>query len=152
MIPLVPCANSRCVSFGTPRLFSPCLTISSKTAEVCRVRVCALVTGNLSWKTTLLAITMWSLKTGGLWWQVQLHWNVGPSARSRWSFKIGSLSWQWSLKTGFTVYVRADIPVMVIPKTVYTIFGNTKIYTSNIVSPVSTCLCDIISTQGYAPL
>ena len=47
---------------------------------------------NLSWKTTLLAIKIWSLKTGGLWWQVQLHWNVGHSARNvvfqdRWSLK-----------------------------------------------------------------
>ncbi len=40
---------------------------------------------NLSWKTTLLAIKICPLKTGGLWWQVQLHWNVGPYARGMWS-------------------------------------------------------------------
>ena len=46
---------------------------------------------------------MWSIKTGGLWRQVLLCWNVGPSAKNVWSFKTGGLSWQWSLKTGFTV-------------------------------------------------
>ncbi len=50
---------------------------------------------------------MWSVKTGGLWWQVQLHWNVGPSAKSVWSFKTGGLSWQWNLKIGFTVVSQA---------------------------------------------
>ncbi len=48
---------------------------------------------------------MWSLKTGGLWRQVLLHWNVGVLyTRNIWSFNTGGLSWQWSLKTGFTVY------------------------------------------------
>ncbi len=47
---------------------------------------------------------MWSLKTGGLWWQVELHWSTVPSARNIRSFKTGGLSWQWSLKTGFTVF------------------------------------------------
>ncbi len=32
-------------------------------------------------------------KTGGLCWQVHLHWNVRPSVRNTWSFKAGSLSW-----------------------------------------------------------
>ncbi len=41
-------------------------------------------------------------QTGGLWWQVQLYWNVSP-AKNGWSFKTGSLSWPWSLKTDFTV-------------------------------------------------
>ncbi len=53
----------------------------------------------------------WSLETGGLWWQVQLHWNVGPSARNIWSFKTGGLSWQWSLKTGSTVCSFLDFSV-----------------------------------------
>ena len=45
----------------------------------------------------------------GLWRQVvfganvQLHWNVGPSARNIGSFKMCGLSWQWSLTRGFTV-------------------------------------------------
>ncbi len=40
-------------------------------------------------------------------WQVQLHWNVGPSARSVWSFKTGGgSSWQWILKTDCTVLVQ----------------------------------------------
>ncbi len=45
-----------------------------------------------SWKTTLLTIKVWSLKTGDLSRQVQLHWNLGPSAKNmcilqdRWSF------------------------------------------------------------------
>ncbi len=46
---------------------------------------------------------LFSLKTGGLWWQVQSHQNVGPAAKNVWSYKTGGLSWQWSLKTGFTV-------------------------------------------------
>ena len=62
-----------------------------------------VVQWNLSWKTTPLAIKIWSLKTGGLWWQVHIHWNVGLSAKNWWSFKTCGLSWQWSLKTGFTV-------------------------------------------------
>ncbi len=51
----------------------------------------------------------WSLKTGGLWWQVQLQWDVGPSARNIWSWKTVCLSWQWSLKTGLycVCYERA---------------------------------------------
>ncbi len=60
---------------------------------------------NLSWKTTPLATQMWSLKTGGLWWQVQLQWNVDPFTRNIWSFKTGGLSQQRSLKTGFTVCI-----------------------------------------------
>ncbi len=48
----------------------------------------------MSWETTPVAIQMWSLKTGGFWWQVQLHWNVGLSARNI-----------WSLKTGFTICI-----------------------------------------------
>ncbi len=51
-----------------------------------------------SWKTTSLAIK-WSLKTSGLWWQVQLHWNVEPSGRNVWSFKTGDLSRKGSLYT-----------------------------------------------------
>ena len=43
-----------------------------------------------------LATRMWSVKTGGPWWQVQLYWNVGPSAKDVWSVKTGGLSWQWS--------------------------------------------------------
>ncbi len=58
---------------------------------------------NLSPKTTCLE--RWSLKTGGLWWQVHLHGNVGFSANNWWSFKTGGLWRQWSLKAGFTVYV-----------------------------------------------
>ncbi len=42
---------------------------------------------------------MWSVKTGGLWWQVQLYWNVDPAAKTVWPFKTGGLSWQLSLKT-----------------------------------------------------
>ncbi len=38
---------------------------------------------NLSWKTgTPLTIKIWSLQTGGLWWQVHIHWNVGPAKTS----------------------------------------------------------------------
>ncbi len=51
----------------------------------------------------ILATKMWSVKTGGLSWQVQIYWNVGPSAKNVWSVKTGGFSWQWSLKTGFTV-------------------------------------------------
>ncbi len=45
------------------------------------------------------------VKTGGLWWQVDLHWNVGLSAKNWWSFKTGtsSFSWQCSLKAGLIV-------------------------------------------------
>ncbi len=50
-----------------------------------------------------LATKMWSVKTSGLWWQVQLYWNVGPAAENVWSVQTGGLSWQWSLKIGFTV-------------------------------------------------
>ncbi len=46
---------------------------------------------------------MWSLKTGDVLWQVQLHWNIGPSVKNIWSFKTGCLLQQGSLKTGFTV-------------------------------------------------
>ena len=46
---------------------------------------------------------MRSHKTGGLWWQVQLHWNMKPCTRNIWSFKTGGLSQQCFLKTGFTV-------------------------------------------------
>ncbi len=46
---------------------------------------------------------MWFVKTGGLLWQVQLYWNVGPSAKNVWSVKTGGLSWQWCFKTDFTV-------------------------------------------------
>ncbi len=31
---------------------------------------------------------MWSVTTGGFWWQVQLYWNVGP-AENAWSVKTG---------------------------------------------------------------
>ncbi len=31
----------------------------------------------LSWKSTPLAIKIWPLGTGGLWWQVPLPWNAG---------------------------------------------------------------------------
>ncbi len=50
-----------------------------------------------------MATKMSSVKAGGLWWQVQLQWNVGTSGENVWSVKIGGLSWQWSLKTDFTV-------------------------------------------------
>ncbi len=40
-----------------------------------------------------LAIKVRSVKAGGLWWQVQLHWNVGASDRTLWSFKTDGLSW-----------------------------------------------------------
>ncbi len=60
-----------------------------------------MVQWNLSWKIAPLAIKIWSLKTGGLCWQVQLHWNVGSSAM--WSFMTGGPSWQWPFKTGSTV-------------------------------------------------
>ncbi len=40
---------------------------------------------------------MWSLKTGGLWWQVHIYWDEGLPARNIWSFKTSGLSWQWSL-------------------------------------------------------
>ncbi len=43
---------------------------------------------------------MWSLKTGGLWWQVLLYLNVG-SARKVWYYETGGLSCQWSVKTVF---------------------------------------------------
>ena len=39
-----------------------------------------------------LAIKMRSFKTGGPWWQVPLHCNVGPSARNIWSFKTDGLT------------------------------------------------------------
>ncbi len=39
---------------------------------------------------------MWSVKTGGLWWQVQLYLNVGPSGENAWSVKTGGLWWQLS--------------------------------------------------------
>ncbi len=44
---------------------------------------------------TNLATKMWSVKTGGIWLQVQLYWNVGPSAKKcvvfqdRWSHGSG---------------------------------------------------------------
>ncbi len=60
---------------------------------------------NLSWKTTPLALQMWSLKTGGLWWQVQVYWNIEPSGRNMWSFKTGGLLAQWSLNRDFTIFV-----------------------------------------------
>ncbi len=49
---------------------------------------------------------MWSIKTSGLSWHTQLHYNVGPSVRTLWSFKAGGFSWQWSLKTGFTELLK----------------------------------------------
>ncbi len=55
-----------------------------------------LIQWNLPWKTTPLATKMWSVKTGGLWWQVQFYWNVGPSAKIVCSLKTGGLSFQWS--------------------------------------------------------
>ncbi len=63
---------------------------------------------NLSWKSNPLATKMWSVKTGGLWWQVQLYWNIGPSANIVWSVKTGGLAWQWSLKTDFTVSLKGE--------------------------------------------
>ncbi len=45
----------------------------------------------------------YGLQAGGLWWQVQLHWSMGPSDGTVWLFKTGGLSCQWSFKTGFTV-------------------------------------------------
>ncbi len=48
------------------------------------------------WKTAPLTITIPSVNIDGLWGQVQLHNNVGPSTRNMWSFKTGDLSWQWS--------------------------------------------------------
>ena len=42
----------------------------------------------MSWKTACsMAMKMWSLKTGGLCWQVQCYWNIGHSSRDIWSFK-----------------------------------------------------------------
>ncbi len=46
---------------------------------------------NPSWKTIPLDIQMWSFKTGGLWRQVPLHWNVGPSAGTMWSVNVKRL-------------------------------------------------------------
>ena len=45
-------------------------------------------------------------RSHGLWWQIHLHWTVGPSTKNMWSFKRGGLSLQWSLKIGFTVHVH----------------------------------------------
>ncbi len=61
-------------------------------------------------EATPLDTKMWSFKTGGLWSQVQLYWNVGPSAQNAWSFKRGGLSWQWSVKIAFIVQVYRTIP------------------------------------------
>ncbi len=71
----------------------------------------------MPWKTTSLALKIWPFKAGGLWWQVQVHLNVGPSARNMWYFKTGGLSWQWSFKTGFTVseYLQF-LPAMPVPE------------------------------------
>ena len=57
----------------------------------------AVLQWSLSWKTILLAIKICPLKTGGLWWLVQLLGNVGASARGMGSFKMGGLSRQVSL-------------------------------------------------------
>ncbi len=61
-----------------------------------------LVQQNLSSKIAPWAIKMWSLKTVCPWWQVQLYWNVGPSAWNIWRLKTGSLHGSGP-KTGFTV-------------------------------------------------
>ncbi len=50
-----------------------------------RIHYC-IYTVNRSWKTTQINLNIWSLKTGCLGWQIQFHWNVGPSARNKWSF------------------------------------------------------------------
>ncbi len=62
-------------------------------------------------------INIWHLKPGtmgtaGLWWQVQFHWNVGPSVRNMWSFTSRQVvSHGSALKTGFTVtWVTDNIP------------------------------------------
>ncbi len=51
---------------------------------------------------TPLAIKAWSLKTGGLCWQVHLHSYVGPSARNMLPFNAGGLS-SGLLRQHFTV-------------------------------------------------
>ena len=40
-----------------------------------------------------MAIIIWTL-----WWQAQLHWNVGPSARTMRSLKTGGISYQYSFQ------------------------------------------------------
>ncbi len=82
-----------CRSFSFPScvFYSILLQINCKHSRTCLER------------PPKLATKKWSAKTGGLWWQVQLYWNVGPFAKIVLSVKTGDLSWQWSLKTGFTV-------------------------------------------------
>ncbi len=43
------------------------------------------------WKTTPLAIKIWPLIAGGLWWQAQLHRNVGTAA----NMQPKTVVWQW---------------------------------------------------------
>ncbi len=63
----------------------------------------------LSWKTTPLAIKLWSLKTGDLWWHVQLHWNIEPSATNTWSFKT-MVSHGHGLLKQVSLYNESNIP------------------------------------------
>ncbi len=60
---------------------------------------------------------MWSLKTGGLWRQIQLLWNIGSSARNIWSFKTGAevVSRQASLYTVTTVTIATTCPMVIYP-------------------------------------
>ncbi len=58
---------------------------------------------------------MWSVKTGGLWWQVQLYWNVIPFAENAWSVKTGGLSWQW-VSRQVSLY---KVPLFTLPKTIW---------------------------------
>ncbi len=42
-------------------------------------------------QSTPLTINIWPLIAGGLWWQVQLHWNVGTAG----NMQPKTVVWQW---------------------------------------------------------
>ena len=59
-------------------------------------------------RLTPLAIKMWSLKvkSGGIWWQVQLHYNVGPSIRNTYMILQNSLSFMAAVsRPDFTILI-----------------------------------------------
>ncbi len=75
----------------------------SKCLKICNLHICDLHTVESVLKDHPVGHKKYGLsrQVVFVWWQVQLHWNLGHSARNKWSFKTGSLPWQWSLKTGF---------------------------------------------------
>ncbi len=83
-----------------PIVFVYLVTLFCVAADIQYKHTC--MAGPTVWKHCPIDHCMSSLKTGGLWWQTQLHWNSGPSSRKMWSFNTGGSSQELSFQPGYT--------------------------------------------------